>query len=351
MAKTNSRGFSHHLLLPIIVIIAIGAIGIFTLTRSKAATTDTSTTPSKKQLVLYAKEDRIKDDAPSDTGYTELSSDESTEETASNNPSSSLDLVIGTWNVYLGNKKKNVLDNLPKVLSKVDVLGVQEAGRFGTAIAENIACPTCAYEMYPKIKGTPKKVAILWHKDKFNVLANGYENLSIQNGVKKYVVWVKLQEKSSGKIFYVLNSHFPFNATNPNGTLQDDSDGVAYKAHMLNMASKIKEFQADELPIFLTGDINADYRTDKCSTQALPCRSLSTDLAIKSGWEYLKLKGIGKSTGTASSTRIIDYVFSWDQPYITYDTMQIVYGGKGKGWGGSDHKPVALTLTIGNQTN
>ena len=290
------------------------------------------------------------DDAASDEDYPELDDEDNTDTNIPTNTSSSVNLTLGSWNVYLANKK-DVPGNIKSILKNVDTLGIQEAAKFGDAIAKKIACSSCAYGMYPTGKGTPKKVAILWNKSKFTLLSSGFKALSTQDGKKKYVVWVKLRDKSSQKVFYVLNSHYPFNATTTKGTLQNDADGRAYKTHMENMVRKVRELQKQGLPIFLTGDINADYRTDKCTAQALPCRSLSRDLDMKSGWEYMKLKGMGKTTGTASSTRIIDYVFSYVKDYITYKAMDIIYGGKGKGWGGSDHKPIALKLTIGKTSN
>lgn len=343
--QNKQNGFTLHIILPFIVIIVVGTIGVITLMHSMA-TTDGQL--SKKEIALIAKEESVKDDGPSDSGVAELEEGMSDipGTTVANDPHSTLNLRIASWNVYKYNKK-DVAANAAKIMKKTDVLGLQEATLFGGKLIKKVACPTCAYEMYPKEKGTPKKLAIIWNKTKFTQLSNGYKQLTTQNAIKKYVVWVKLRENTSHKVFYVLNTHAPFNATTTKGELQNDSDGVAYNAYMTLLAQKIAELQNDGLPIFLTGDLNADFRTDKCTTLALPCKSLSIGLSVKSGWEYLQLKGMKKSTGTASSKRIIDYVMSWNQSNITYQSMAILYGGTGKGWGGSDHKPILLHLTIG----
>ncbi len=343
----NQQGFGSHALL-ILVVVIVGLIGVFTVVHSRAALDSSVNQPSKQELALIAKEENVTHDGPSDENYSEIEEGTSPNPIIhlSDNPASTLELKIASWNVFVYNKK-DVAGNVKKVLKKADVLGIQEGGRSGGKLLKKVACATCAYEMYPKEKGTPKKVAILWNKTKFTLLSSGFEHLSTQRNVKKYVVWVKLRENTSGKIFYTLNTHFPFNATTAQGTLQKDNDGTTYRAHMKMLADKIAALQPEQLPIFLTGDLNADYRTDKCKAQALPCRSLSTDLSIKSGWEYMKLKGMGKTTGTASSTRIIDYILSWDRDTLTYESMRILYGGKGKGWGGSDHKPIVLTVNIG----
>ncbi len=44
LKKLNTKGFSHHLLIPVIAIVAIAGIGAYVVTRSKAATCTNATT-------------------------------------------------------------------------------------------------------------------------------------------------------------------------------------------------------------------------------------------------------------------------------------------------------------------
>ena len=260
-----------------------------------------------------------------------------------------LTLTIGSWNVYLRSSTDKVISGVKSLLGDVDILGIQEGASYASAFKDRVACSSCKYSMYPTANKTPRKIAIFWHKDKFKLISSGFRHGSTQDGVKKYFVWVKLKENTSGKVFYVINTHFPFDST-IGGSLRNTSGGKAYQKHMPTLVKLIKEFQKTNLPIFVTGDINADYRADKGKTSALPRAALSEGLNVKSGWEYLKLKGISSGTGTAGSSRIIDYVFSWKQSYITYQSMEIIRSGSSRnGWSGSDHKPIALTLTIGKQ--
>lgn len=279
---------------------------------------------------------------------TKSSSEASMPAAASDNTETSLKLAVASWNVLLSNKSSKVISGLKSLMGDVDVVGMQEAGPFTMTIKDKIACASCTYQVYPDTTISPKKVAIIWHRNKFTLIDKGYVHGATHGDIKKYIVWVKLQEKTSGKVFYVLNTHFPPDSTTQKGTIKDSSGGRAYKVHMPSTTKLIKKLKKDNVPIFLTGDINSDYRTDSCKSAYLPCRALKRDLDVKSGWDYKGVASLGSSTGTAHSSRIIDYVFSWNLDYVKYHSMSIIRGGSGKnGWSGSDHKPVALRLTIG----
>lgn len=256
-------------------------------------------------------------------------------------------LAIGSWNTYKYNNQQTVASGVKSLLDNdMSAVGIQEAS-FHTDSLSKLACSSCKYGMYPT-SGAPKKIAILWNKNVLTPIAQGSIYGSTQDGVKKYFVWIKFKQNASGRTFYMVNTHFPFDAEE-DGKLKNTAGGKAYVTHMANLVTAVKTFQKQNLPIFLTGDFNADYRRDNCTVSAFPCRALSRNLNVKSGWEYLKLSGISSTTGTAGSSRIIDYVFSWKLSYITYQAMKIAHGGSSRdGWNGSDHKPIVLSLTVGS---
>jgi len=324
---------------------------------SSTSSTSSSSTSSAAAIVSET-DDSTANDGQSNDGVAESENEDvivgNTPTTTTNNGTSSLTLTIASWNVYKFNKS-DVTGNINKVLGGADVLGLQEAGLFDSKIMSKVACSSCAYDMYPTSKGSPKKVALLWNKNKFTAIEKGYSHTSTQDGVKKYVVWLKLQEKTTKKVFYVLNTHVPFGAgEGPGFTTSNEAWRkraiTAYKDHITAAAALVKKMQQSNLPIFFAGDFAANYRKDNCSNKYFPCQLFAKQLSLKSGWEYTNLGGISKSTGTISdSTRIPDYVFSWQKNYIRYQSMKILYGGTGAGWGGSDHKPVALRLVINSQ--
>ena len=53
LKKLNSKGFSHHLIIPVIAIIAVAGIGAFVVTRSQAATCTNATTCDYQATKTY----------------------------------------------------------------------------------------------------------------------------------------------------------------------------------------------------------------------------------------------------------------------------------------------------------
>ena len=272
---------------------------------------------------------------------------------ADNNPDSTLQLEIASWNMYKFNSTNKAVSGGSTVAKEVDILGVQEARSFSLKIAANLGS---SYSMYPNTKSGPIKIAVIWNNKKLSAISKGTFKGGYQpdSDLQREFVWIKFKEKTSGKVFYFINTHFPNSAVKREGGNEyytGSSDGKAWVTHMKKLVAKLEQLQKDDLPIFITGDFNFDYRGDTCKQTWSPCKALGKGLDVKSGWEYTKLGSMSGSVGTAGGTRIIDYVWSWDRDYITYQSMHILHGGNGTGgWSGSDHKPVGMTLTIGPQT-
>lgn len=271
-----------------------------------------------------------------------------------NNPDSTLKMMVGSWNVYKFGSTKNSVSGVKTLMKEkgVDILGMQETQADVPAIKKGLGDN---YGIYPTSKKDPRKVAIAWNKSKFSVVSKGNFVGAYQpsEGRPREFVWIKFKSKNSGKVFYVINTHFPQHGYYKKGDKwyisSSSSNGKAYAKHMSILTDKLKsKFMKDNVPIFLTGDYNFNARRDSC-TKNTPCKELGRDLSVKSGWAHTNFSDVPSSQGTIdSSAAIIDYVFSWDKSYVTYQSMRILTSAKG-GWSGSDHKPVGLTVTIGVQ--
>ena len=286
-----------------------------------------------------------------------LNEDDTTDNTTtdpSNNPATTLKMTVGSWNVYKFGSTKNAVSGVKTLMKEkgVDILGMQETQADVPEIKKGLGDN---YGIYPTSKKDPRKVAIAWNKSKFSVVSKGNFVGAYQpsEGRSREFVWIKFKSKNSGKVFYVINTHFPQHGYYKKGDKWyisgSSSNGKAYAKHMGILTDKLKsKFMKDNVPIFLTGDYNFNARRDSC-TKNTPCKELGRDLSVKSGWAHTSFSDVPSSQGTIdSSAAIIDYVFSWDKSYVTYQSMRILTSAKG-GWSGSDHKPVGLTVTIGVQ--
>lgn len=247
-----------------------------------------------------------------------------------------------SWNVYFKNPR-NVGEQVVKLLeSGGDIIGLQESRRPIASISK-IACAGCNYGIYPTSSGAETTNAIVWDKRRFTLVTSGAFH-TVTDVDSRYIVWGKFKDISTDKTFYFINTHLPAYALNGNewDTKGNPKQVAAYKAHMDRLTSFIKSKQADNIPILLTGDFNANYRWDKCNQSKLSCVALGQNLSVYSSYKYTGLAGIG-SSNTADGV-LYDYVFSWKRSDVTIGSNHIV--GSNSGWGGSDHSPIFFTVTM-----
>ena len=267
--------------------------------------------------------------------------------------SSGTSLTIGSWNILYLNSASRVQNGLDYVLARAQVVGLQEVGTHNTTANRNVVKNLASSNVgvYQPAGSTP----IIWNARMYAKKASGYKKISAY-GVLKFATYVKLRNKATGQQFYVFNFHAVVGTSSP-------SEGCAtnvckaYKYEMRSLASFISSKKSDNIPIFLTGDYNANYRFDyKCSLSWYPCRSLGA-ISLNSGYSYTGgLSNIGKSYSTVGSgTNIIDYAFSWRRSDVNPVSMQIVSptascstdkSGQKHCWNGSDHKPVLFTVKL-----
>jgi endonuclease/exonuclease/phosphatase family metal-dependent hydrolase len=331
MKKQNNQGFSHHLILPILVILAVGAIGVYTLNRSKAAT----------QVEL----------------------------------ASSSRITIASWNTLITNSKKNIAKGATALSASADIIDVQELNYKSErqAIRDKLMCKKCTFTGYmykwKSYGATPASASIFWNKTKFTKKDAGWlwsygkaqkywtvekdRNAPEGKVASRYITWVRLLDNATGREFYVLNTH-TIAAIDKDGTgnTKNPKRMALYKKHMDTVASFIQSIKAKgDYPIFLTGDFNVDYRKDNPSYQGLKGMSVYADfpyakltaLNMHSGWERFNLAGIADTVRTqgSSGNRIIDYVWSTDHNNVTPISASISSNAYG-----SDHLPVFYSFDL-----
>lgn len=112
---------------------------------------------------------------------------------------------------------------LKKILAnyRPDVIGFQEATPVWMPLLENdYAADYDIFYHYRDTTGWVETPPILWKRSCFNCLDNGYFWLSDtphipskgwdETGYNRICLWVKLQERATGKVFYHFNTHFGF---------------------------------------------------------------------------------------------------------------------------------------------
>jgi len=263
-------------------------------------------------------------------------------------------ITFASWNTNYMNSPTNVKNGAKAIAATADIIGFQELNfnsRREAIKSGLINCATCQYSGYfPDTNGkgwaTKATVSLIWNKNKFtaletNTLAVLGPNAFGANTSNKWVNYVKLRDNASGKVFYVLNTHFVAHVETNGKPTGKSGDLKNYRHHMNDLVNLIKKLKAENVPIFVTGDFCVDYRHDT-KVSYFPQASL-TPLGMHSNWERVNLQGVPANAGTmtGSNTRLIDYVWSSDSDYLTSDSASVSTNAYH-----SDHLPVYYTTTI-----
>ncbi len=218
-----------------------------------------------------------------------------------------------------------------------DIIGFQEAVPEWISYIENGTLQYDAliqkYEMRYHWRGADSKecTPLLWKKDKFELLDEGYYWLSETPdeeskgwGAKHYRIlnWVKLKVKATGKIFIFINTH-----------LQSSDHGAHSAPLIVDRAKKIGGFI--QYPVIITGDFNyAPWSDGYTAFMKEGFLDLNDELGFNNAYTN---NGYNNHADTASSNSIKDYIMFGGEKYIVplkYEVLNEMYYD---GWI-SDHR-------------
>lgn len=255
-------------------------------------------------------------------------------------------ITVATWNVKYDNKN-NIANETKTILRTANVVGLQEVHTAAQRNNIRKLIESGSYAVSPKAhtnndsKTGAESNAIVWREKEFFRTDEGVIGplASDVDGLRaRYITWVKLKQRATGKQFYVVDTHM-IRDVETNGALSDKKANVAaYKTYMQKLVALVKKQQKDNVPIFVVGDFAMNYRKDTGEVATFPKAALGS-IGVKSNWELTNLAGISSKANTyGSSNRLIDYVSAW---HVTPKSTAI-----GKSRLGSDHNPVYFTADL-----
>ncbi len=265
-------------------------------------------------------------------------------------PTASHKFTVATWNANNDNAK-NVGDEVLTIMGQTQVLGLQEVHdkTQRDRVNSKVICPTCKYSGYiPAYSAggaSQSSYPIIWNKSAFSIVGAGQWRKmcdAAKTYAARYATWVKLQSKVNGKQFYVIDTHLMGIGESKGKPGSDSVLNAAYQTHMTNLKNLIIDLKKDNIPIYVAGDFNVDYRYDKTvKTSYFPYMSMG-GLLLKSNWEYTNLSGISSTKGTTTANnRLIDYVFAWQRSDVTSVSTALSTSTHG-----SDHYIVFFTSSV-----
>lgn len=149
-------------------------------------------------------------------------------------------------------------------------------------------------------------------------------------------LWLQLKEKKNGKEFYIVTTHLPYKGD------PVDTEVRARCAELIN--NRMKTIAGEDAVIFLTGDMNASYRTDDARRESLtPFYSWfasAREDAPKTD-NHSSFNGFGRVAPHVRD-RNIDHIFYRNARPLEFETIdKPIYGVR---WI-SDHYPIICTFT------
>lgn len=186
---------------------------------------------------------------------------------ANNNSKAGYDLKVSSFNLRMDTSRdgknswaarKEMVKGLIR-FHDLDIIGTQEG--FRHQLEEILELNEYAYNDYAYVGGgrddgkhKGEHSAIIYRRDRFDLLDNGDFWFSETPDVpgkgwdatccNRICSWAKFEDKLSGKVFFVFNSHY------------DHQGKVARKNSSLLLLQKIEQIAGDK-PVFATGDFNA----------------------------------------------------------------------------------------------
>ena len=262
--------------------------------------------------------------------------------------------TVGSWNTNNDNKK-NVGTETLSILAKTQVIGLQELHDKPQrdSIKSKVICSTCKYAGYiPSYSSGGASAAsypIIWDKSAFSLVGSGNSQQmcdaaksSKYSYAARYATYVRLQSKVNGKQFYVISTHLMAGEGSKGKPTTDTLLTSRYKTHMAKLTALVNSLKTANIPIYVTGTFNVDYRYDRTvKTSHFPYAALGAT-SVRSSYDYLSLSGISSTKGSVSSSnRLIDYVFALQRSDMTANAISLSTSGHG-----SSHYAVFFTSTI-----
>jgi endonuclease/exonuclease/phosphatase (EEP) superfamily protein YafD len=270
----------------------------------------------------------------------------------------STDLRFATFNTATPSSTADAVADIMKLAAtQPDVITLQEMAnpQRRAAIRTNlVSCSMCPYEEYVPDGATPGSTPILYRWDKFSIVGTGTQQVSQDTYVgpkgagpstlhAKYINYVELRDRATGRLVYVLNNHAvpSVQALSGGPNLQLAKRLDLYREHMAGLTSLVTQFKATGATVVVTGDFNVSYRKDRVVRSPMFPYATFNQVGLHSSYQDLGEPVLGTHVlASGSNARLIDYVGYTPQPGVQAVSQQVLTGYH------SDHRPLVVTLRL-----
>ena len=238
-----------------------------------------------------------------------------------------------------------------------DVLGLQEMAspdRRSRVARRLVTCGDCRFHAFVPRGAVPGSMPIYYRAHRFHLLGSGSRQVTEAARVgsrgagpdvlrARYVNWVHLRERRTGRSLFVLNTHavptVQVGSGGPNTRLPQRL--ALYRKHMRGLQDMVARFEKKGGKVFLTGDLNVNYRTDcRVAARLFPYHRLG-EVGMHASYRALGMPERGTHVlPSGSDKRLIDYVYYLPRRSVRPEEQHVLHGYS------SDHRPLLVGFAL-----
>jgi endonuclease/exonuclease/phosphatase family metal-dependent hydrolase len=263
---------------------------------------------------------------------------------------------IATYNTASKLRTRRAVRDVRALADRVHILALQEMAspeRRSRVRAALVSCKRCEFDAYMPRPAVPGSTPILFRSKRFDLLGAGTRQVTKATRVgargagpptmrAKYVNYVRLRDKVTRRVVVVLNNHavpsVQARGGAPNTKLHKRLK--LYRQHMRGLQRMVTRLRAGG-KVFVTGDLNVNYRADRRLTPRLfPYHRLGS-LGMRASYHALGEPRAGTHVlRSGNDRRLIDYVYYLPQRSVRPIRQRILRGYA------SDHRPLLVKFRI-----
>lgn len=268
-------------------------------------------------------------------------------------------LRIITYNTDAQLEPEAALHDLAVIMRRdPDIITLQEMAspaKRAAVRATYVDCDGCVWGTNMPGPPVPGETPILYRADRFELKASGSVQVTEPTYVgpagagpstinAKYVNWVRLLDRESGRPVYVLNNHavpsVQGRSGGPNRHFPKRLE--IFRTHMDGLQDLVRGITENHWGlVFVTGDLNVNFRRDEVLAPAMfPYRKLG-DVGLQASYEALSEPTIGTHTlRSGNDSRLIDYVYFLPRKPLQPSGQRVMRGLS------SDHRPLLVDFDV-----
>jgi endonuclease/exonuclease/phosphatase family metal-dependent hydrolase len=263
---------------------------------------------------------------------------------------------IATYNVATTLRTRRAVRDVRRLAGRVHILALQEMSnprRRARVRSALVSCGRCPFDAYLPGSAGPGSNPILVRSRRFRVVAAGSRQVTKRTWVgprgagpstiaAKHVSYVRLRDRRTGRFVVVLNNHAVASVQAPGGepNRRLRKRVRLYRQHMRGLQQLVTRFR-DRNQVFVTGDLNVNYRVDRrVGARLFPYHRLGR-LGMRASYDPLGMPATGTHRlRSGDDRRLIDYVYYLRQRSVRPVRQRILRGYA------SDHRPLVVHFRV-----